>query len=157
MKELITPSKFKITNALLFGIFGVLLAMLVNSRNDLYYKYIDKTVYYSIESPARLDKRVYKACDKQMATLTVHSKISGTATNNRELVLERVSDQKEVVFRTETDVVVEVGDPRTVKVPLTLPCSLEIGEYAWRSSTEYYTPQGIRRFAGWTTEDFFIE
>lgn len=153
---MLNPSKERIFNSLLFAIVFVAASYLFNHVPEVYYKYVDKTVYFSIVSPTPVDKPTYKACETVVAKLQRESLIDVSGVNVRELVLQ-LDDGKSVeeVYRTEVKLAINKGRG-TIYAPLTLPCVLKPGRYQWQSVVSYNI-HSVEKNHYWTTEWFSVE
>ena len=113
-----------VSHIAIFAAVGVVLGYYMPK---VFFEYIDKTQYYTIEIPISVDKRVYKPCDRVTWIIKRNSKIDFEAVSTVELVL--IKDNEEVARETRP-LFIEKGDA-IVRTKMTLPCLLDTGEYRY--------------------------
>lgn len=131
--------------------FAVAFAVIGYTVPRIYLQYFDKTIYYSLELPIKVDKKVYKPCEFLQASADRISLVNTMGTSIRELVL--IKDDRKV-FEKSVDIAIPKGQKK-VSVTWQLPCDTEEGTYFWRGGIEY-TVQGIYKYFIFYTEEFEV-
>lgn len=153
---MLNPSKDKVLNSLAFAVIFVAVSYLFNHIPEFYYKYVDKTEYYSVVSPVPTDKKTYRECETVVAELHRTSLVDTSAVNTRELVLQIDNNGSiEEVYRTDVKLAINKGSG-VIYIPLELPCVIKPGKYQWQSVVTYDV-RGIEKNHYWTTEWFTVE
>lgn len=130
MLHFISHIKANFITIVLFTVGAVLIGQ---GLPNLYFRYIDKTVYYKIENPVYVEQFDYKPCDDVIFEIKRNSLIDASAVYITELVL--VYNNTEVKYYNDT-VAISVGSD-TIHAKLPLPCNLEKGDYYLRGVVTY--------------------
>ena len=142
-------------NRLMFALFMAVLSMvLVKVTGDVYFRYFDKTVYYSIEQPISVDKKFYNPCDVTKATIKRVSMIDTTGSSVVDLILMNADNQQEKIANLNRTMAIPKGT-RTIVVDWPLPCNIPEGRYFWQAVVKY-SVRGIEKSYGYLTETFNV-
>lgn len=151
MSNLLHPYRF--ASAFIFAIIFLVIGELVP---NIYFRYLDRTVYYSVTQPVSVDKNVYKPCGTTILTTKRTSMIDTTAAFYRDLRLVRSDGAQLKVSNTETNTqgIVRSGS-QLVSIGIKLPCNLQDGQYFWNVLMTY-NYQGNPKTYGYITETFRV-
>ena len=139
------------------GIFAFAFAIVGWIVPNTYYKYFDKTVYYSVVQPVSINKTVYKPCEETILTTTRTSLIDTNILFTRYLRLVRVEDNAQIVIDeaiNKSEIGVKKGI-MTVSRALKLPCNLIDGNYFWQA-VAVYQYKGNQKTYTYVTENFSV-
>lgn len=120
-------------------IFALLFSGIGYYAPAFYLENIDKTEYYTMQQPLKMDKITYKPCDTTVLTTTRKSLVDTNITFTRDLKLIRIIDEAHVTIpqaRFISDQIVSKGI-KVISVALPLPCDLEDGTYYWEGNGIY--------------------
>jgi len=142
-----------------FAVIGLLLFVLLGQAiPDFYFKYFDKTQYYSIIQPIPMDQKWYKPCDETTLTATRTSLIDTQASFSIDLILTK-SDGTEILKvpngHLNRDASVKAGEKQTISVIYPLPCELPDGIYFWQATMKY-SVRGVEKQYTYITDTFNV-
>ncbi len=139
--------------AVAMAIFAIMFASLGYFLPRIYYQYLDKTVYYQVDSPAQIVKEEYKAC--QSVEVRIHRKSLIDLKGDVNMVLFlRTVDGKTKYNEAHRDLVASKGETN-VTAFWPLPCTIPSGIYYFDVVTSYQL-NGIIKQTFWTTETFKV-
>lgn len=120
-----------------YALMGAILFTAVgHTLPDLYYKYVDPTIYYSIEQPVSTDKKFYKPCEEVKVTIKRKALVDTTGSSVVDLLLIRQDNVTEKVTSINRSMAIPKGD-RTLIVNWNLPCDLVDGKYYWQAVVKF--------------------
>lgn len=125
---------------------------------EIYYRYIDQTVYYQIHSPIEVeDHKIYHPCEAVTFDVTTKSVVGTMGKLLVELDLVESGSEK-LIQSQQYDVYLENtdGDISQWKSEQLLPCNLKDGQYYWKGLIRYKV-RGIEKTAEYTTETIQVQ
>jgi hypothetical protein len=136
-------------------LFATLFTLIGWAVPDIYVKYLDKTEYYKIEVPIRVEKQLYQACDYVDVYIKRNSLINTNAKVILELTLIRNSGQElDEVYRETRDIVIQTGETTQI-AHWPLPCFIKPGTYYFGGNANYKV-NGIDKYTPFKTEAFQV-
>lgn len=142
----------RLTNALLGALLFILLG---TALPNLYFKYLDKNVYYKINS-FETTSAVYKQCDLSTVVILRESKVDSSAKRVVDIVLR--NEDKEInipVHGLTADIFIEKNEAKTIQTDLQIPCNIPNGEYRWLLKIAY-TANDIPRYEVAKSNPFLV-
>lgn len=113
---------------------------------DLYYRYVDKTVYISVKQPFSLNKKIFTPCEEVKALIVRTSIIDTQVEGLLELTLVKPASLYIPIPLYQGPFVVNKGT-RTLEYTYKLPCTLPDGEYLIRGIYKYEIKDYHREYA----------
>lgn len=145
----------KLKDQIVFMIlFAVAFVFLGQAIPEVYFEYLDKTVYYSMDLPLKVEKKEYKPGEIVRLSMVRNSKLEMTAVSVTELVLID-GKTKEEVARVTRDLSITKGT-ESICISFTLPENLKDGEYLYQGTINYKF-QGLTKFFNFYSEHFVIK
>lgn len=144
------------------GFFILIFILLGNMIPRVYYTYFDRTVYYDLESPLKVDKKSYKACEVVKASGMRFADQSTSGFEIKELVLHNADGTTQEVYRTQEPLVIQQGGRKNITFYYFLPCSLKnnkdlpTGRYKWEGVIQLKF-HDVQKEEFFETETFIIE
>src|SRR3990172_10155025 len=137
-------------------VFAFMFSVIGWAIPNIYYQYVDGTVYYTVEQPISVDKTVYKPCKETILITKRNALIDTIAVFSTDLTLvgEDGSEFKVPDGHLNTEASVRKGEV-VVKVAYKLPCELADGRYFWQS-TMNYSVRGVQKIYTYITEVFEV-
>lgn len=121
---------------------------------NFYYRYVDKTQYYTIEQPISTDKKIYKPCEVVKATIKRTALIDTTGSSVIDLLLIRQDNITEKVMNLNRTMAIPKGS-RTLVVNWDLPCELVDGTYYWQAVVKFYV-RGVEKNYSYFSDTFAV-
>lgn len=140
---------FMLMGAFMFSVIGAIVP-------GFYYRYLDRTDYYTVEQPVSVDKEVYAPCEETILIAKRNSLIDTSADFSTDLTLvsEDGSEFKVPNGHINTEASVRRGEV-VMKVAYKLPCDIVDGRYFWQSTMNYKI-RGIDKTYIYITEVFEV-
>jgi len=145
----------RLVYVLLFATLFVVLGYIIP---QIYFKYFDRTLYYSVQQPASVDREVYKPCDKLVVTIVRTSLINVSAHATVQIYLVNV-EGKIIKHNPLFDgsVLIEITNKAVVYLSYIVPCDLIDGKYYLKAIVDYTVPStNIRKNYIWVTDSFTV-
>lgn len=140
-------------SALLFAIIFGLLGWAIP---ETYFRYFDKTEYYTVEQPVSVDQTIYQPCDDTVITLVRTALVDTIGEFEVDL---RLIDVDGVQFNVNqahiTRVASIAGGKSVVRASYPLPCNLPDGVYFWQATIRYHV-NGIEKQYVYVTQTFQV-
>ncbi len=136
--------------------FAFMFTMIGLTFPEFYFKYLDRTEYYTIEQPISVDKITYTPCEKTILTIKRNSLVNTVA--NSAIDLNLVKADGKVVRILDAHITVESSiakGSKIIDVAFTLPCDLDNGTYFWQG-TIVYRVRKQEKFYPFITENFQV-
>lgn len=141
----------KLFHVVFFALAFVLMGKFIP---EIYFKYFDKTEYYTVEIPILLDKKEYKACETLIMEIKRNSLVNTDATSYLELILVRESGANQEFDRITKQIVLDKGQ-KEIGVPLPIPCNSIPGTYFYQGVVGF-TINGIDHHTPLKTDTFKV-
>lgn len=139
------------SNIVTIAIFTIAAMIIGQGVPDLYFKYFDKTVYYSIKNPVPVEGIVHRPGEEVIIEISRDSLVTTDAVSVSELVL--YSENMEVEHYRR-DLAITVGK-ENIHAVFTLPVTLREGTYYYRGVVSYKV-RGIQKSAPFYTDKFEV-
>lgn len=121
----------------------------------LYWENIDTANYYSIESPVKTDKEIYKKGSAITLSAEKRSKINVQGSAVQELILLQEDGQKVEVAHTYFPAFLEKGN-EIISIEIMLPKDLASGNYRWQGIISYEV-HNVSKSATWYSDIFRVK
>lgn len=145
----------RVTLALFFGLCFAVIGWLVP---ETYFKYMDKTQYYTVVQPIPINQKWFKPCDDTILTATRTSLVDTQAVFGVDLILKDkngtgILKVPNAHFITQASV--RAGERVTVSVVYKLPCKLPDGLYYWQATMRYHV-RGVEKEYTYVSDTFNV-
>jgi hypothetical protein len=143
----------------LFFLITILFVLIPTLGIDAYYKYVDTTEYYQIQTPVVIKENVIEPCSIITLEFNVNSLIRTEGISNRALmVVDTFSDIGTRVPGGTTRVEIPITKTNgwvTKPVQIEVPCGLATGNYYFNAVVSFEV-RGIKKSIDWTSIIFPI-
>jgi hypothetical protein len=137
-----------------FFILFTVMSYALQSAGKLYYRYIDKTVYYDITNPITVERKQNVVCTYVDAYIHRKVLVPIQAVSVKQLVLMRVDGKKESRGSYTTSFQADVGETTNVAHWI-LPCDIPLGTYMFEGIASYRI-NDVPKTTHFYTENFEI-
>lgn len=136
-------------------VFAAASMILVSVGTDYYFRYIDKTEYFTVRQPVAIDKHTYLPCETVLVDLVRTSKVNARAVSTVELIL--VNDSGEWYKQTVggDDFNIDQSENQVIHIPFNLPCNMASGQYYLKAVIEYHVRDIPKNYV-WESEIFNV-
>ena len=143
-------------------IFFAMLSIIALLGPAIYYRYADHTDYFSLESPMKVEKEEYQACEDVQVRTKRFSLLDTRAISVKDLVAVKQIDGVDLEVTTvERPEFIHKSEEEEIIFVYKLPCkerdgiSLPPGEYKWRGIIEVKV-KGVDKPIPFYTETFRV-
>jgi len=153
--------KNKMRDQFLYILFFMMVFSLVGYLIPrFYFQFVDKTVYYEIRLPIRMEEREHRACDFAKVIVERKALVDISASGIVELrsIRDDGSGVRDIVdkqFRELTILKSENNSFNVVTSRWVIPCNTEKGRYVFEGMITYEV-NGIKKYTPLKTEEFII-
>lgn len=131
---------------------ALVFAFLGQAIPNIYFRYIDKTVYYEIKSPVEVEKSEYKPGETVVVEFNRNSLICTEATSVVDLVLY---ENNREVTHYKRDIALDIGKQK-VQAIFDLPQNLTPGNYFFRGVVSFRV-RDVPKTASFYTDTFDVK